>query len=502
MAENRGRRLHAGQAGGNGSGLSRAGALNHIAEGDRFGFAPPRLAEGAGSSLGSARSGGAHTALAPGYGIAPTPASYRYNPLQGAFTADPSPAAHESSGMQTRQLLLSQLSQASFNLEMGESDEGKGKGGGIVLWGQGDLQSFNRDLIGSRMNYRGDLKAAHVGLDLYSNEKVLVGLSFMRSWTDMSYTDDGIDGVLGNRLNTAHPYLYWQPHQRFSAWVMGGLGRGQVAVQEPGRTHNFNADFRMFAGGLRPVLVKRGNTELGLRADAFTARLGTKASEDIARARGEVIRARMMLELVHDKPLAAGRSLSVKVEVGGRFDDGDAGRGAGGETGLRLGFLDASSGLDVALRGRVLLVHESDYRDFGVGMQVSWDPGKKHQGLRLSMMSSRGRDGGGRTTLWNNNSALVTDPLGAGYMANAFQTRTDSEVAYGMDVFGGRGLLTPYSRMQLAGLGRALRVGTELSLLSRWLPALPAKFQWEGIRRETPNGMIDLGARLVISIPF
>ena len=87
-------------------------------------------------------------------------------------------------------------------------------------------------------------------------------------------------------------------------------------------------------------------------------------------------------------------------------------------------------------------------------------------------------------------------------MPNASQTSTSSEVAYGMDIFGGWGLLTPYSRLQLAGYGRDLRVGTELSLLSRGLPAQPAKFQLEGIRRETPNRMIDLGMMLGISIPF
>ena len=72
---NAGGSLSAGQAGSNGSGLSRTGALNHIPEADRFGFAPPRLAEGTGPSLGSVRSGSLHNALVPDYGIAPTRAT-------------------------------------------------------------------------------------------------------------------------------------------------------------------------------------------------------------------------------------------------------------------------------------------------------------------------------------------------------------------------------------------------------------------------------------------
>ena len=86
--------------------------------------------------------------------------------------------------------------------------------------------------------------------------RVLAGLSFMRSWGDMDYTDDGVDGVLESDLNTFHPYLYWQPNERVSVWGLGGMGWGEVDVKEPGRTHDFDADFRMLAGGVRSVLCR------------------------------------------------------------------------------------------------------------------------------------------------------------------------------------------------------------------------------------------------------
>ena len=58
-----------------------------------------------------------------------------------------------------------------------------------VVWGQGDLQHFNGDLARIGMNYRGGLEAAHIGLDLYANDQMLAGLSFMRSWGDLEYTE-------------------------------------------------------------------------------------------------------------------------------------------------------------------------------------------------------------------------------------------------------------------------------------------------------------------------
>ncbi|WP_425155493.1 Ig-like domain-containing protein [Candidatus Palauibacter sp.] len=392
------------------------------------------------------------------------------------------------------------LSGASFEMALGKQETQTSWV--PVLWGQGDVQRFDGDLARLGMNYRGGLDAGHVGLDLHASERMLAGLSFMRSWGNLDYNDDGVDGVLGSTLNTVHPYLYWQPNERVSLWGIGGWGRGQVDVTEPGRIHDFEAGFRMFAGGVRAALRRRGNTEWGLRADAFTAELETDAVEDIAGVSGEAHRGRLMLDWVHDGALSAGRSLSVKVEAGGRFDQGDADAGAGVETGLRLGYLDANNGLDVALHGRVLVVHESDYRDWGVGVQASWDPGEKQRGFGVSVTSSWGRDGGGRTTLWDNADA-VTHPAGMGALGLGSQYRLESEVAYaGAKAPGLPVLLAPYSRLRWTGQGRELAVGTAWSLAARPQFALPATFELEGVRRESKTGRSDYGLLLRMSIPF
>ncbi len=421
---------------------------------------------------------------------------YGQNRFQGSGTRDSSLRSGSAQflGRSNRELNLAGV---SLELPLAGQQKGTSRSWVPALWGQGDLQHFNGNLTRYEMSYRGGLEAAHVGLDLYANDEVLAGLSFMHSWGNMDYSDDGIDGVLGSRMNTFHPYLYWQPTERVSVWGMGGLGRGRVDVNEPGRNHNFGADFRMFSGGVRTVLSGRGSNEVGLRADAFTAQLETDASGDIGEVRGEGHRARLMLEWVHTKQLSVGRSLSLKAEAGGRFDGGDADRGSGAETGFRLGYLDANSGLDVVLHGRVLVVHASDYRDWGLGVQASWDPGEKQRGFRVSVTSTRGQDGGGRTTLWNN-ANTVTRPVGMGS-----QNRMESEVAYGgMKVLGLPGLLTPYSRLRWAGQGRELAWGTAWSLPPRSQLALPLMLELEAMRRENSMGPADLAVLVRMSISF
>ena len=209
----------------------------------------------------------------------------------------------------------------------------------------------------------------------------------------------------------------------------------------------------------------------------------------------------MMLEWVHDRQLSVGRSLSLQGEAGGRFDRGAADLGAGLETGFRLGYLDANQGLDVGVQGRVLLVHESDYRDWGVGVQASFDPGKKQRGFRASATTSWGRDGGGRTTLWDNADAVLRRS-GMGATGLGSRYRLDSEVAYaGLEALGLPGPLTPYSRLRWVGRGRELALGAQWSLTRSQL-ALPGTFELEGLRRETTTGPSDLALLLRMSIPF
>ncbi len=464
----------------------------------RRSFSPGSLRSFSLGSLASfARSDPSDPGPSAGSGMAPGGRVYGQDRLWGSGVGEAPLGLEDLLGMRDQELSLSGV---SFEMSLGESEQETSRVS--VLWGQGDLQHFNGDLARLGMNYRGDLNAAHVGLDLYANKQVLAGLSFMRSWGTMDYADDGVDGVLESDLNTFHPYLYWQPNERVSVWGIGGLGTGQVDVKEPGRTHDFDADFRMFAGGVRTVLSRRGNNEWGLRADAFTAQLETDAADDIAEVSGEAHRGRLMLEWVHDRELSAGRSLSLKAEAGGRFDRGDAERGAGLETGFSLGYLDANRGLDVALQGRVLVVHESDYRDWGVGVQASWDPGEKQRGFRAAVMSSWGQDGGGQTTLWDNADA-VTHPAGIGELGTSSQYQMESEVAYGaMNALGLPGLMTPYSRMRWAGHGREVALGIAWSLPTHSKQALPLALELEAIRRENRTRPADLAVLMRMSTPL
>ena len=403
-----------------------------------------------------------------------------------------SPEFNPSGGPETEPI----LSRASFGLPLA-GNAFDGTHWRPVLWGHGDFQHFNG--TSSLVDFRGRLSATHVGMDLLSNRHVLTGLSFARSWGAMGYSDDR-EGRLAASFNTFHPYLYWQPHRRLSLWGIGGMGRGSVDLRDPRLAHVFNSEFRMWAGGLRSVLTKPGKNELGFRLDGFMSNIAIDPLEQIREVFGRASRARAMLEAVHQRG-GRKRSFSLKGEIGGRLDRGEAVHGAAMEAGLRLGFIDTPTGLDLSLQGRMLLFHDGGYRDWGAGLQASWDPGNKRRGLRMSAASSHGQNGRAGATLWDDSYAYAFGQ-GRSLPENPVPlNRIDSEAAYSMEVLQGRGLLTPFSRLRWTGHGKELSVGSEFGFQPRSPDTNPLNLELQGIRGKSSRGP-DMGVRIRMSIPF
>lgn len=442
------------------------------------------------------------TAGSTGYGRSHTSGSMEEAISLGALTSTARPGESviaSGYGMAPNSEQDVSFSGVAFEMAMEHGDEGKFS---PVVWVQGDLQRFDGEIEDIGMDFDGGLDAIHLGVDLYANGQTLAGVSLMQSWGDLDYTDDGVEGSLDSSMSTFHPYVYFQANQNLGVWGILGFGSGSVDVSEPDRTHEFDADFSMFAGGVRSVLNRRDNSELGLSADAFMAELSTDAADDITGVSGEAQRARVMVDWLSDSTMDAGQDFSWKAEIGGRFDGGDGIQGAGIEAGFRAGLVDSDQGLDVALGARALLLHENDASDYGIGVQVTWDPGEKRKGMVASLGSSYGQDRGGSTSLWDNGNAM--NPIGT--MWQETQVRVDGEIGYAgmLTPFGLPGTVMPYSRARFSGYGQEFGVGT------RWTPAetsstdslIPATFELEGLTRETRTGLSDLALVLRMSIPF
>ena len=70
-----------------------------------------------------------------------------------------------------------------------------------------------------------------------------------------------------------------------------------------------------------------------------------------------------------------GGALTSSVELGVRYDGGDAERGFGADVGAGLAWSDPDRGIKAEFKGRGLLTHEdSDFRERGFSGSLAWDP--------------------------------------------------------------------------------------------------------------------------------
>ena len=146
----------------------------------------------------------------------------------------------------------------------------------------------------------------------------------------------------------------------------------------------------------------------------------------------------------------------------------------------------------MALRVHGLAVHAEDgYDEWGVSGQLRLVPGAAGRGLSASLTPSFGVDPGGSERLW----AL---PASSGLTANGEavpSSRLDTELGYGLPVFGGGFTGTPNVGLGLSDGARDYRLGWRLTPAGA-LGATGFEVSLDATRREAGGDGADHGVML------
>ncbi|MYA98378.1 hypothetical protein F4X90_01680, partial [Candidatus Poribacteria bacterium] len=203
-----------------------------------------------------------------------------------------------------------------------------------VLWAEGNSHHFSGNL--RALDYQGGFQAAHVGLDLHSGKKTLLGASLMRGRSLIDYSDgETLDGETRATLYSVHPYLHVQASDRIALWALGGFATGPVAVRELDRNHELRSFGRLVGGGARFLAKSWDRRQLAVRTDADAAWIGADLEEASATIGGLAGRLRLLAEMTQTLRLF-GQTLVATGEAGGRLDRGAAHRGAALEAAGRI----------------------------------------------------------------------------------------------------------------------------------------------------------------------
>ena len=421
--------------------------------GSHLTFAGQRLdlsgeAAGDGAALASAVAG-----LARAFGAEEAPAA----------AGDPwnDPAAAPARAMSTRELLMG----TSFRAVLGQ-----GAGLQLTSWGQGaSVSQFSGAVPG--LSLSGESATGALGMD-YERGALLAGFAMTHSLGAGTAHGAGQTYAMGSSVTTMLPYARFALSERISAWGLAGTGSGGLTLDlEDAAAQRYRTDLSMTlaAAGVRGDLLAptqgAGGFALALKADAFWVRtesdaLSTPGVGNLAAARADATRLRAVLDGSRTFALAGGATLAPSLELGVRHDGGDAETGTGLELGAGLGFADPARGLDMALRVHGIAAHAGDgYREWGVSGSLRLAPGAAGRGLSMSLTPSYGADPGGSERLWALPDAHA---LAANGDAPA-SSRLDTELGYGLPVFGGGFTGTPNVGLGLSDTAREVRLGWRLA---------------------------------------
>ena len=380
-----------------------------------------------------------------------------------------------------------QLGNLSFLMAAQEAAEGGG--GRVAAWGCGDYRRLSGAGELGTGRWNGEVYSLHVGVDVRLGSNVLAGVSVSRSRGMVDYAGglgSGTDGGKHDlRLVGVHPFLGWSAKPGLQLWGTVGHAWGELRIVDELGGLTGAATLNSGALGLNGRLFTRGSTTLSLRGEGALAQL-TADSATVEVATIDMWRFRLTTELSHELLFSSGTSLTPWAELGARHDGGDGQTGAGLEVGGGLRYRVPHVGLTAEGYGRWLAVHEGTLQEWGVGAMVTIDPGMDRRGLSASITPSWGETASGVQRLWQQGAA---GPAGYG----TSRAQVDAQLGYGVPVLWGRGVLTPFGAIDLAGdEARRYRLGGSLASSRRITVSLEVE-RWERARLDAMHSVVVRG---------
>ena len=329
---------------------------------------------------------------------------------------------------------------------------------GWTFWGQANAGGFE-GRPEDDLALDGTVRSAYLGADYRFGGGPLVGLALSRTTSSIGF-ESGINGTgtVDARLTSVYPYARWSPRAGLSVWGLLGAGRGTADLFEDATRRQFDTSIgmAMTAAGVRQRLTG----VVAVKADAFAVRTDADEVPDLPGVVANVRRLRLASEVGGRWGLSGGSSITSRVELGARFDGGDAETGAGAEAGAGIGYVHDGIGLSVEARGRALVAHqEASFRDWGASVSVRLRPSRATGGLSFTLEPTWGDAASGMAMLWREDG-----PTGRSF-ASQDAGRLHMEMDYAIVLPDG-GRIAPFGRWAVEnGSGRRVNVGVRLSVL-------------------------------------
>ena len=313
-----------------------------------------------------------------------------------------------------------------------------------TLWGAGTAASTSTD----KHDLHGRVRTATLGADV-ERDAVTIGLTLSHSRGSGSTLPTG---PIEAELSSIAPYAAIMPRKGLRLWGVLGKGRGRLrfepAAGEPVRT---GLKTTLGALGFRAELGEAHSLRWSTLASAALTGTETGNLADLAPVASHAGRLRAGIEGLRRFDLADDSVLTPSAELGLFHDIGDDASRDALEFGAGLHYTSADGLFSADGRAKGYLAG-----DGGEGWEIAGrlvvSPLSDERGLSLALVPTLG--GGRRASLPGSEEAWSPLPsaLGGGQLG--------ADIAYGVALGGGRGMLIPYGGADWTGArDRAARFG-------------------------------------------
>ena len=361
------------------------------------------------------------------------------------------------------------LTRSWFDVPLGTAGDAAGAGdapAGWRVWARGTTGGFDgRPEDGFRLD--GEVAGGYLGLDHRLADGALAGVAVAHDRSGVDYAIDSVTtGEVDLELTSVLPWAHFSPRSDLGVWGLLGVGWGQAELKDEAGRVKTDVKMRMAAAGLRREVGAWQGGDAAAKVDWFLTGLEADPAAGLPKTRGDARQLRLGLEGRRQVETSAVARMTSSLEIGGRWDGGDAGKGLGVEVGGGLAYSDTTLGLEVEARGRFLLVHQEKALDeWGGSLTVKLDPGLAGRGPWMTFAPGWRAAGSRGLQTWNGPEAFRAGG-GTGEAPDLSPDRLDLEVGYGAPAHGG--LLTPWAGVSMDGSGtRHHRLGVRLDLGGR-----------------------------------
>ena len=380
--------------------------------------------------------------------------------------------AHGESVLNDEVELKTLLRNSNFNLPFNRGDDVR-RGfpnyaeevgfSSMAVWGSGDYRGISGE--SELLKWDGSMEGFHLGFDGRMSRRTLGGLAFSWMQANVEYTG-GVTTGFGSgdyeiSIRSVNPYLAWTSGN-FRMWATAGYGEGEMGVTRAGEDEMLDGDINLvnYGAGFEHKFFSSDITSASFRGEVSETMLEIEQDDNFGAVERGADRSRLAFAASQSHHTPGGGVIEPSIEIGARFDGGDSGTSGGAELGGGMRYRHPANRLSADVRARSVLVHNSDYSEWGVEGSLRLQPRRDLQGWSFHVRPGYGDSGSRVQQLWRD--GLLNEDTNDDPTAD-YTTRLDARLGYGLSLRTRDGTITPYSEM-LIGNADTYRMGVNLRL--------------------------------------